>query len=455
MFVGQVDAQSCQPVWNPWLADTDMEFLVIDLLVGDIGEGYSLYMIGESIYLEGMEINGLARWDGQNWHPLGAATDGADAVGKIWDDGSGPSLFVGGTFPTAGGKPAANIARWDGHDWYPLGSGLDEPAVAMEPFDPDGPGPLKEMLYLGGSFEYAGGTQCSGIAAWDGQNYHNLGVGLGGVFDAANAVRAFDPDGPGPKPLSLFVGGEFYAAGDKTAFFIAIWDGTDWFPAGQGFNESVDCLAIYDDDGPGPHAPSLYASGLFSGPYGETWSAHGDGSFGGVARWNGSDWEPVGQGMRGFWYGNEVFKLAQFDRDGDGPEPPSLFAAGTFSFADGNPADFIARWDGQAWHGLEAGGLDDAAGSLVADQTNSPLGPALYVGGRFTTAGGTPSHNLAQYACPRCRPDLTGDGALDLFDFLAFVNLFNAADPRADFDTSGDLNLFDFLAFTNAFNAGC
>jgi hypothetical protein len=50
---------------------------------------------------------------------------------------------------------------------------------------------------------------------------------------------------------------------------------------------------------------------------------------------------------------------------------------------------------------------------------------------------------------------LTGDGALDLFDFLAFVNLFNSADPAADCDASGAFNLFDFLCFTNAFNAGC
>jgi hypothetical protein len=54
-----------------------------------------------------------------------------------------------------------------------------------------------------------------------------------------------------------------------------------------------------------------------------------------------------------------------------------------------------------------------------------------------------------------CEPDLNGDGVLDLFDFLGFTNLFNAADLKADFDGDGFLDLFDFLAFTNAFNAGC
>jgi hypothetical protein len=50
--------------------------------------------------------------------------------------------------------------------------------------------------------------------------------------------------------------------------------------------------------------------------------------------------------------------------------------------------------------------------------------------------------------------DLTGDGVLDLFDFLAFQNAFDAGDPLADFDGSCSLDIFDFLAFQNAFDAG-
>jgi DNA-binding beta-propeller fold protein YncE len=46
-------------------------------------------------------------------------------------------------------------------------------------------------------------------------------------------------------------------------------------------------------------------------------------------------------------------------------------------------------------------------------------------------------------------------GTLDLFDFLCFVNQFNAGDTNADCDGSGALDLFDFLCFVNAFNQGC
>jgi hypothetical protein len=54
-----------------------------------------------------------------------------------------------------------------------------------------------------------------------------------------------------------------------------------------------------------------------------------------------------------------------------------------------------------------------------------------------------------------CFPDFTGDGLLDLFDFLAYVNTFNAGNPDADCTKDGPLDLFDFLCFVNAFNEGC
>ncbi len=54
-----------------------------------------------------------------------------------------------------------------------------------------------------------------------------------------------------------------------------------------------------------------------------------------------------------------------------------------------------------------------------------------------------------------CYPDLNADGSLDLFDFLAFTNLFNANDPGADCTGDGVFDLFDFLCFLNTFNAGC
>jgi len=67
--------------------------------------------------------------------------------------------------------------------------------------------------------------------------------------------------------------------------------------------------------------------------------------------------------------------------------------------------------------------------------------------------GGLPPQHF-----PECYPDCDEDGALSLFDFLCFVNSFNAKDLYANCANDGcgsGLDLFDFLCYTNAFNAGC
>ncbi len=57
--------------------------------------------------------------------------------------------------------------------------------------------------------------------------------------------------------------------------------------------------------------------------------------------------------------------------------------------------------------------------------------------------------------CGECRADIDGDGALTIFDFLAFQSAFDMGDLRADFDGDGSLTLFDFLEFQSEFDTGC
>jgi hypothetical protein len=71
-----------------------------------------------------------------------------------------------------------------------------------------------------------------------------------------------------------------------------------------------------------------------------------------------------------------------------------------------------------------------------------------------TNACGTTTSGPATLivACPA---DFNCDGHVDVQDFLAFLSLFAAADPRADFNASGSIDVADFLAFLSAFAAGC
>ena len=73
----------------------------------------------------------------------------------------------------------------------------------------------------------------------------------------------------------------------------------------------------------------------------------------------------------------------------------------------------------------------------------------------FTPRGADGAVDIFDLSCLLCRPDLDADGALTIFDFLTFLNLFQAGDVQADFDGDGELTVFDFLAFQTAFDAGC
>jgi hypothetical protein len=114
--------------------------------------------------------------------------------------------------------------------------------------------------------------------------------------------------------------------------------------------------------------------------------------------------------------------------------------------------------DGQEWSqaatltgkSIEAG---DLAGTSVA------IGPGVLAAGAIHAdgPGGVDQGAVLVYStvgCP-CYADFTGDGALDLFDFLGYLNAFNGGEPAADCDGAGGLDLFDFLCFVNAFNEGC
>ncbi|MCA9299911.1 MAG: exo-alpha-sialidase, partial [Phycisphaerales bacterium] len=56
--------------------------------------------------------------------------------------------------------------------------------------------------------------------------------------------------------------------------------------------------------------------------------------------------------------------------------------------------------------------------------------------------------------CP-CVADVNGDGALDIFDILAFLALLDGGDVGADWNGDTVLDIFDVLGFLEAFDAGC
>jgi len=328
-------------------------------------------------------------WDNRFGIPIG--TNDRIAALTLWDpDGEGPlsaQLVAGGDFTTAGGVMLNRIARWDGAAWQPLGSGMNNGVVDVTTWDPDGDGPLPAHLVVGGSFTTAGGVTVNGIARWDGSAWQPFDSGMAGGNVAA--LTTWDPDGDGPLPAELVAGGEFITAGGVAAPRIARWDGSSWQPFGGSLNGGVYALTTWDPDGDGPLPAQLVAGGVFTTAGGVTMNF--------IARWDGSAWQALSNGVN-----NWVGALTSWDPDGDGPLPAQLVAGGFFTTAGGVTVNSIARWDGAAWQSFGSGLSSDAAPDVRALATwdpdgDGPLSAQLVAGGSFTTASGVPVNRIARW----------------------------------------------------------
>jgi len=80
---------------------------------------------------------------------------------------------------------------------------------------------------------------------------------------------------------------------------------------------------------------------------------------------------------------------------------PALYSGGAFSSAGGVVFNNLAKWNGTQWSALGGGAGSASAFSLVNAVTDfdDGTGPALYAGGIFNTAGGAPGNNIARWRC--------------------------------------------------------
>ncbi|MEW6252621.1 MAG: hypothetical protein AB1716_18440 [Planctomycetota bacterium] len=236
-------------------------------------------------------------------------------------------------------------------------AGVDGDVYALASFD-DGRGPA---LWVGGNFRLAGDVVSSGLARWTGTRWEPAAPAWSATI---RAFAIFD-DGRGP---ALYAGG--YPRN------LLRWNGSQWVPLGPALTDDILCLEVWDD-GTGP---ALYAGGAFRRAGGLEVNC--------VAKWDGRAWSALGSGVWDWW--PEVNALAVYD-DGGGA---ALYVGGAFSSAGGVPAANIARWDGRAWAPLAGGGANNKVTALCSYDDGS--GPALYVGGWFSSVGGLAAFRLAR-----------------------------------------------------------
>jgi hypothetical protein len=214
----------------------------------------------------GLPSPGIARWDGEAWHPFGDGIDGSVRALAMLPNGD---LVAGGDFRAWDGVGDTNLARWDGESWTGLGEHfrmvVNDLAVL-----PNGD------LIAGGA---SGGSTLwtyNGVARWDGNSWQALGGGTYSIFYVADLLVM--PDG------DLIAGGYFTSMGAIEVNRVARWDGTAWHKLSSGMSDVVRSLTLSPDG-------ELVAGGEFEVAGGVV--VHG------VARWNGQAWAPFGSGPTG------------------------------------------------------------------------------------------------------------------------------------------------------------
>jgi hypothetical protein len=253
--------------------------------------------------------------------------DGSIASFAVFDEGAGPMLFAGGRFDRAGRVDEIhNIARWNGTSWTAVGAGLNRQVSSLAVLD-YGTGPA---LYATGAFPQ--GVVSSPLERWNGSTWSAF-PSTGGPSSATSAV-VWDSG----------AGSSLYIAGDLgfPNYGVFRWTGSAWVRIGGNFTHpnqggKVNTLSVFDDGS----GSALYAGGLFSNNDATLVRR--------IAKWNGSSWGPVGQGLGNGVIDDAVQTLAVLDTDGAGPLGPRLVAAGHFASAGGLTATGIAVWDGASW----------------------------------------------------------------------------------------------------------
>jgi hypothetical protein len=182
------------------------------------------------------------------------------------------------------------------------------------------------------------------------------GAAYPGVNGYVHTAAAWDPDGTGPLPMRLVLGGTFSLAGNLVVANIATFEPTTntWATLGSGMNNAVLGLAV-DANG------DLLAVGHFTTAGGVP-AAY-------VARWNGTTWSAIGTGP------------------GSGVTAITTLGGGGLAVTTNAG---VSRWDGTAWTSL---GPNNGQLLAIAELPNGDL----VVGGNFLTMGSVSAHDIARW----------------------------------------------------------
>lgn len=258
------------------------------------------------------------------------------------DPGSGQGAFE-----------VAKIARFDlgAGLWRTMGESVNGPVNALAGNE--------GILYVAGAFQSANTLPNTNlIAQWNGSSGAWAEVGAGLYGEAVHALVLNGND--------LYVGGQFYLAGEVQVNNAARWDGTRWSALGNGLNGTVYDLALWRNE--------LYAAGQFFSVSSE--------QFHSLARWRDGVWTLLGDPTTPSGQDSYQIKGLALVAEGN-----NMYLGGRFDKMGGQSVYHVARWDRERWADLTGGTHEIGETLLSGVRALGVLGSDIFAGGTFSSVG--------------------------------------------------------------------
>ena len=201
-----------------------------------------LVVSGEFDVAGGKPIKGIASWDGTNWNALGTGLEDPITGLNIYPHKMfiyNNNLYVVGNFKKAGGVTVNGIAYWDGAQWHAMGNGFNSPVYGIEEY--------KGSLYVCGEFTKSGTDDLYSIAKWDGTKWVNAGISL------TTDIPGYKAFGHTLKNIGdlLYVAGGFDKCVDGNSQLVAgnnvlEYDGNFWYNMDGGTSSDAEGIIDYN-----------------------------------------------------------------------------------------------------------------------------------------------------------------------------------------------------------------
>lgn len=303
---------------------------------------------------------------------------------------------------TINGVQINNIGTYDGTQWDSVGGGIDGTFYTSAEYH--------NKVFIGGMINYFNGIwpgwpipPVRNLVSWDGTQYQGYGLpsdpfGVralqvyndelytgfkyqyninGQIFSSIFRYNdtTFNSVGGGVSGTfkevnalaeyngNLIVGGYFNYAGSLPVNNIARWNGSQWSNISNGLSYDVKSFLVDTVNN------ILYAGGAFSHAFNQNDTI----TVNFIAKYDGTQWSSLGNGMIG-----SVFAMA-------------LYKGNLYAGTSGFPSGSLWKWDGTNWSAVVPSPFGGAITCLTVYKDQ------LYVSGGFNSIGGVPYAGFARY----------------------------------------------------------